>query len=109
MSIFQTIPIIILCMWLSACESISHNSVVVKNGYSCFKEPSNFKDNDYLCVFELNTASPYYDDDLRVTLVDEFVENLNSNCAVIRNWEMIDAKNHVEHSMVFINYRIKCT
>ncbi|MEZ9237476.1 hypothetical protein [Shewanella sp. 10N.286.52.A9] len=109
MSLFQTILITVLLLGLSACVTTPHKPVPVKNGYSCFKEPSNFKDNYYLCVFELNTASPYYDDDLRAKLVDKFVESTNSSCTVIRTWEMIDATNHVEHAMFFINYRLKCT
>jgi hypothetical protein len=108
MSILQVL-VIVLSLSLSACSTSPDNFAPVKKGYSCFKEPSNFNDNYYLCVFELNTASPYYNDELRSKMVDEFVQSLNSVCTVVRNWEMIDAVDHVEHAMFLINYRIKCT
>ena len=109
MSFLQVLLISVLLLVLNACVTNSQKTVPVENGYSCFKEPSNFKDNYYLCVFELNAASPYYNDDLRAKLVDAFVESINSSCTVVRTWEMIDAHDHVEHAMFLINYRVKCT
>ena len=101
-----------LCIVLTGCSS-SHNGKITQGiGYSCFEEPSDAMNRNqtyYLCIFELNRPSPFYNDLTRLDIVKSFLGSLNRECAVTREWEMIDAKGHVEHAMFFYNYRIQCS
>ncbi|QTL34929.1 hypothetical protein [Pseudoalteromonas viridis] len=104
------LPIFVL--FFTSCKSTDLNSQSLNVGYACFEEPSDAmtgSEKYYLCVFELNRSSPFYDDALRSKKVNTFMSTLKGNCKTIRTWEMIDAKGHVEHSMFFINYRVQCT
>jgi hypothetical protein len=80
-------------------------------GYSCFKEPAwpNDKVSKYLCVFELNTVSPFYDGDKRNKIVSNFTESLNSNCKVSKGKEMIEANAIDDHGMFLIAYHVMCS
>jgi len=104
---------LVLCfsMLLPACTTTKHKNTLGGKGFACFEEPSDSgkqKQTYYLCVFELNRSSPFYDEANRVRILNSFLGPLGGECKVIREWEMIDANNHVEHSMVLINYRVHC-
>lgn len=101
-----------LVLFMTACKTTTVNGPPLNVGHSCFEEPSDAlmgKAKYYLCVFELNRSSPFYDEVLRLEKVRTFISSLKGNCKTIRTWEMIDAKDHVDHSMYLINYRIQCT
>lgn len=80
-------------------------------GYSCFKEPSWPKDesSSYLCVFELNTVSPFYDEDKRANTIKGFVKSLSSECEVSDAIEMTDPKATIDHAMFLVVYHVRCS
>ncbi|GAA0860452.1 hypothetical protein [Aliiglaciecola litoralis] len=81
-----------------------------KIGYSCFKEPSwpNDKNISYLCVFELNTVSPFYDDDKRNKIVKNFVGSIKKDCKVSEGIEMVEANSVADHGMFLMAYHVSC-
>ncbi len=112
MKIPKLLALILAYLLLISCTTPSpYNASGI--GYSCFKEPSLPLSHDkaeyYLCVFELNTFSPYYRDETREKLLLEFVNSLSMECKMIREWEMTDPKAIADHSMFFINYRVRCS
>ena len=112
MKLSQLLLLLIFILFITSCKSYDVNSSSLNVGYSCFEEPSDAltgNEKYYLCVFELNRSSPFYDDALRIQKVNTFIDSLKGNCKAIRTWEMIDAKDHVEHSTFLINYRVQCT
>lgn len=111
MKISKLLVLSMLVLLMASCKSTDVNRLSFNVGHSCFEEPSDELTGSakyYLCVFELNRSSPFYDDFLRSEKVRAFIDSLKGNCKTIRTWEMIDAKGHVEHSMFLINYRIQC-
>jgi hypothetical protein len=81
-----------------------------KIGYSCFKEPSwpNDKNISYLCVFELNTVSPFYDDDKRNKIVKKFADSIKKDCKVSEGIEMVEANAVADHGMFLMAYHVRC-
>ncbi|MDR6984900.1 hypothetical protein J2X32_003555 [Rheinheimera pacifica] len=80
-------------------------------GYSCFKEPTwpNEKKIRYLCVFELNTVSPFYSEDNRNQVLRQFVRTVDSECEISEGKEMTAPKATVDHVMFLIVYHVKCS
>ncbi|MCU8075880.1 hypothetical protein [Shewanella sp. SM29] len=80
-------------------------------GYSCFKEPAwpNEEKIRYLCVFALNTVSPFYSEDNRNQVLKRFVRTVNSECEISEGKEMTDPKATVDHTMFLIIYHVKCS
>ncbi|QYX65841.1 hypothetical protein K2227_05825 [Shewanella putrefaciens] len=80
-------------------------------GYSCFKEPAwpNEEKIRYLCVFALNTVSPFYSEDSRNQVLRQFVRTVNSECEISEGKEMTDSKASIDHAMFLIVYHVKCS
>lgn len=105
-----------ILIFLSALLSVSLNAEETEIskgdnvGYSCFQEPTwpNEKKISYLCVFELNTVSPFYSEDKRAQVLKGFIRSLNSACKISEQKEMTDSKNSVEHTIFLIVYQVKC-
>lgn len=113
MTLSKTLAMLIcsFCIVSTGCSINQSNGITQGIGYSCFEEPSDAMNRNqtyYLCIFELNRPSPFYSDSNRLDIVNSFLGSLNRQCAVTREWEMIDAKDHVEHAMFFYNYRVQC-
>ena len=87
---------------------VSENESV---GYSCFKEPvwPNEEKIRYMCVFALNTFSPFYSEDNRNQVLRQFVRTVNSECEISEGKEMTDPKTTVDHTMFLIVYHVKCS
>lgn len=79
-------------------------------GSSCFKEPTwpNESANKYLCVFEINTVSPYFEEKKRNEVINSFVKSQNLKCKVSDGIEMTDPKSNIDHAMFLIVYYVSC-
>ncbi len=94
----------------TASSQETHDSPVKAVGSSCFKEPTwpNESASKYLCVFELNTVSPFFEENKRVEVINSFVKSQSSKCVVSDGVEMTDPKATIGHAMFLIVYHVSC-
>ncbi|QYJ86790.1 hypothetical protein K0I73_03310 [Shewanella mesophila] len=103
--------ILFLALFSAAASSQeTHDSPVKAVGSSCFKEPTwpNESASKYLCVFELNTVSPFFEENKRVEVINSFVKSQSSKCVVSDGVEMTDPKATIDHAMFLIVYHVSC-
>ena len=58
-----------------------------------------------MCVFALNTFSPFYSEDNRNQVLRQFVRTVNSECEISEGKEMTDPITTVDHTMFLIVYQ----
>lgn len=103
--------ILFLALFSIASSAQETQTSAVKNvGASCFKEPTwpNESASRYLCVFELNTVSPYFEENTRMEVINSFVKSQSLKCKISDGIEMTDPKANIEHAMFLIVYHVSC-
>ncbi|MDR8523830.1 hypothetical protein [Shewanella fidelis] len=104
--------ILFLALFSIASSAEKTQNFTVKNaGASCFKEPSwpNESTSKYLCVFELNAVSPYFEENTRMEVLNSFVKSQSLKCKISDGIEMTDPKANTEHAMFLIVYHVSCS
>ncbi|NMH58700.1 hypothetical protein [Alteromonas ponticola] len=99
-----------LILFLSSCATQLKNDFAGV-GYACFEEPSDAISRSgvtSLCIFQLNRSSPFYDEQKRNKIVDDFIKSNDQGCGIEKQWELVSTGLKINHETSIIAYRVFC-